>query len=174
MSGPMAIDKQKEVETGNLFARIEVRPPLMFSCSLERHPEAVPSAEDDQKPNFFYTAILQTLTTHGENILAVVEFSAGEQFKIKDSDTETFKFSAAYLVGAKMTGDLNDAHKKSCIEHLAMGGAWARFKDMFSLIVTQTEEELPALPQSPKIRWKRAPDEKRKAVQEKPEVKETK
>lgn len=151
--------KPSEEASSGLFAQFEVRPPLMLSCSLERQPELEPADDDAQEPKRFYTAIMQRLTTQDDHVLAIVEFSAGETYGVKDS-VETFKFSAAYIVGAKISRSLPAADKMLCIEHLTKGGAWARFKDMFSLVVTQTEGELPALPQTPKISWKKIPDKK--------------
>jgi hypothetical protein len=81
--------------------------------------------------------------------VVVCEFSAGQKIK----DTKILEIRATYFVAFGGKTIMQVEEKKKLIEQIAGASAWPLFRDLFIHIGSQSGEELPLLPNVPKLRW---------------------
>jgi hypothetical protein len=72
---------------------------------------------------------------------------------LKIREVKTLEIEATYFVAFSCDGELGDDEKKHLLEQMAVSSAWQRFRDLFIHIGSQSAEELPLLPNRPKMRW---------------------
>jgi hypothetical protein len=124
--------------------------PVLLSCDLDRSGLDDDEAEGSIKPIRYYKAGIRHTHSSGRLNIAMCEFAGGE----KANEKILFEASASYFVAFETGGEeLTEAEYKPVLERLAGVSAWAQFRTLFSVLVSQSNEDLPALPSFPKIGW---------------------
>ena len=121
--------------------------PVLLSCEFARD---VTDEEDEKEPTRFYDATIKPAgITDGLNV-GLCKFSAGE----KVGDFETLRLEASYYVAFRASGTQpTDAAFRELMAQVASISAWQLFRTLYSQVVSQANEELPALPAEPDFMW---------------------
>ena len=70
------------------------------------------------------------------------------------------KFDASYYVAFRLdSGEPSEENYRKVIEQIARVSAWPVFRSLYSQVVTQANEDLPALPADPDIIWKKGEED---------------
>lgn len=128
--------------------------PVLIKCQLDRGVEQEDSEEKEAER--FYEAVAKPgWISEGLNV-GLCEFSAGE----KKGDVTTLKFDASYYVAFRLdSGEPSEENYRKVIEQIARVSAWPVFRSLYSQVVTQANEDLPALPADPDIIWKKGEED---------------
>jgi hypothetical protein len=116
---------------------------------LNRHEH--PPGHEEKEAGRFYQCLVHPVEIGSEPLtIAVCEFSAGQQVK----DTRVLEIEATYFVGFRVDeSQVSDVERRQILEQMAGAAAWPLFRDLFIHIGSQSGEELPLLPNVPKVRW---------------------
>jgi hypothetical protein len=142
------ITSAKTKSTAKAEAKFRLYYPVLAECELERasRPEGT---SEDKEPERFYDCTLEMSETGTNMSVAVCEFSAGQKIE----ETKILEIRATYFIGLRIAELKTEAEKKSALRELVSAAAWPMFRDLFIHIGSQSGEELPLLPSSPKLRW---------------------
>lgn len=122
--------------------------PVLASCTLNRN-DPPEDARNEEVKRFYESTIRAVELSKNPNV-AVCEFSAGQTLK----DTTILEIQATYFVAfSHEDTSLPDTDKCKLLEEMAEAAAWPLFRDLFIHIGSQSGEELPLLPNVPKLRW---------------------
>jgi hypothetical protein len=143
----------KKISSGRNSAEVEAKfklyYPVLAECAFERNnpPEDV---SDDDKVERFYDSTLEMPGDQTSAVKTVIcEFSAGQKVK----ETKVIEIRATYFVGLSCADLKSDSERKAALQQVAAASAWPMFRDLFIHIGSQSGEELPLLPNIPKLRW---------------------
>jgi hypothetical protein len=121
--------------------------PVLLGCELDRE---VDDSEEEKEPERFYYATIRPVNISDGLNVALCEFSAGE----KIGEKETLKFNALYYVAFETSNTQpSNAIFRKLIQQIAIVSAWPLFRSLFSQMVSQANEDLPALPAEPEFQW---------------------
>jgi hypothetical protein len=145
-SAEMVEDNSVEEQTSG-GDRQQLLYPVLLSCELTRD---VTDEEDEKEPTRFYDATIKPASiTDGLNV-GLCSFSAGE----KVGDFETLRLEASYYVAFRAGGTQpTDSAFRELMAQVASISAWQLFRTLFSQVVSQANQELPALPEEPDFTW---------------------
>ena len=130
-------------------ARFKLFYPVLAECGFERNNPPEDASEDD-KTERFYDSTMEVPEEQGGTVNVVIcEFSAGQKIK----ETRILEIRATYFVGLECTDLGSEDEKRAALQQLVAASAWPMFRDLFIHIGSQSGEELPLLPNSPKLRW---------------------
>jgi hypothetical protein len=134
--------------------------PVLASCGLNRNDR--PEGTKDAEPRRFYDCRIRPVESPDEPLsVAVCDFAAGQQI----DDTRILEIEGTYFVGFEVgRAQLSAAERRQLIEQLSIAAAWPMFRDLFIHIGSQSGEELPLLPNIPKVRWLTAIEGERSAT----------
>jgi hypothetical protein len=136
----------------SVLKNIELFYPVLISCELSRN--RAPETDKSEKPQRFYDATFELLSRgkEGERIIAgaACEFSAGT----KANKVKLVEIEATYFVAFSVrVTEMSEEEGKHLLKEMAETAAWVQFRALFAQIASQSGEELPLLPNLPKIRW---------------------
>jgi hypothetical protein len=140
---------QRVTETAS-FARVKLLYPVLHTCTLHTNNE--PDDSGNAKPQRFYDATVRAMEQPRKRLnMASCQFSAGQKVK----DISILEIEANYYVAFRSTEnfEIADADKKALLEGIAASSAWPLFRDLYIHMASQSGEELPILPNIPKLRW---------------------
>jgi hypothetical protein len=148
----MAREKSRVAE---VLENIRLFHPVLIVCGLDR--STPPGDAAGEKPERFYDSAVRLVEPSRASKVSVAAciFSAGQKIK----DFKTLTIDATYFVAFKCDEELAEGDKKRLLEQLARSSAWQLFRDLFIHMGSQTGEELPLLPNSPKLRWLKPQEE---------------
>lgn len=123
--------------------------PVLGSCMLDRNDP--PAKINDAKPERFYDAAIRLIVRPADSLnIGMCEFSAGQKVK----DKIILQIDATYFIAFDIGKTIvQDSDKRNLAEEMASASAWPLFRDLFIHIGSQSGEELPLLPNIPKLRW---------------------
>jgi hypothetical protein len=128
-------------------AKLKFYYPVLGGCELERN--LPPDGAGDAKVERFYDSTIQMSDQTDDADLAVCQFSAGQKIK----ETRILEIRATYFVGLRFADANTEGEIKSAMQEFVAASAWPMFRDLFIHIGSQSGEELPLLPNAPKLRW---------------------
>lgn len=131
--------------------------PVLLDCQLGRSDP--PEGVSEEKPSRFYDSTVRPFGQSAKDRLsvAICEFSAGHGFK----DVKTLEIQATYVIAVRHPGspEISEADRMRLLDQMAKSSAWPLFRNLFIHIASQTTEELPLLPNVPKLRWLKPQEE---------------
>lgn len=144
--------KRGDARLSPIIAGLDLYYPILVDCNLDWSPESA----DDEKPERFYDTAIRTIddSVKDKITIASCEFSAGE----KTRKTKSFEIRATYLIAVSHTGGhdiLSKSDRKKILEEAASTSAWPLFRALYANMASQTNLQLPLLPNIPKLRWLR-------------------
>ncbi len=149
--------EKSEMQATPVIGGLDLYYPVLIDCNLDWSPEGPPG---DTAERFYDSAIRISEKAWKEEVtVAVCSFSAGKKVK----ENKIVEIRAAYAIAVSCTGDRNSlsrADRKKLLEEAAGVSAWPLFRSLFAQIASQTNLELPLLPNAPKLRWLRPGEEK--------------
>jgi hypothetical protein len=150
--------RNEGVELGPL-GQIKLLYPVLGSCMLDRND--APEGEHEDKAERFYDSALQALEVSKDYCFAACEFSAGKRIK----ETKIIEIRATYFIAfdLEQTVSVSDEDRRQMLWQMAESAAWPMFRDLFIHIGSQSGEELPLLPNVPKLRWLKSSEETKKS-----------
>lgn len=162
MSAKEASKKQvsRNIKEANEFdvGKLKLFYPVLGSCILDRNDS--PEKVNEAKPERFYDAAIHLIVRPVDSLnVGVCEFSAGQKIKGKIILQIDATYFIAFDIGKTI---IQDRDKKNLVEEMASTSAWPLFRDLFIHIGSQSGEELPLLPNVPKLRWLKPHNEVRK------------
>lgn len=143
--------KKGEMHPASIIAGIDLYYPILINCNLDWSPE---EGTENEKPARFYDSGIRIMDDlpKERTTIAICAFSAGQKIKDKIS----FEIRADYLIAVShaLSHDaLSRPEKKKLLEESAAASAWPLFRALFAHLGSQTNLELPLLPNLPKLRW---------------------
>lgn len=130
-------------------AKFKLYYPVLAECTFERNNPPEDVSEED-KVERFYDSTLEMPGEQSSAVKAVIcQFSAGQKVK----ETKIIEIRATYFVGLACADLKSDSERKAALQQVAAASAWPMFRDLFIHIGSQSGEELPLLPNTPKLRW---------------------
>jgi hypothetical protein len=159
--------RRGELRPSPIVEALDFYYPVLVDCVLEWG--ATPESVGGEKPERFYDSSLRLADDNmkkSKMSVAACFFSAGQKSKEK----KIFEIRTMYLIAVKHSGEraaaINWADRTKLLEESAETAAWPLFRTLFAQMASQTNLDLPLLPNMPKLRWlqqeKRAAAESRK------------
>jgi hypothetical protein len=109
-----------------------------------------PEEAEADKIERFYESTIRSIKESHEPYIGICEFSAGQKF----GDTKLLEIQATYYVAFRYDdGEISETDKRHLLKEVAESAAWPLFRDLFIHIGSQSSEELPLLPNLPKLEW---------------------
>ena len=130
-------------------AKFKLFYPVLAECAFERNKRPDGASEEDKAERFYDSTVELPDEPVGKVDVAVCEFVAGQQVK----ETNILEVRATYFVGIECTGLKSVEEKRAILQEFVAASAWPMFRDLFIHIGSQSSEELPLLPNAPRLRW---------------------
>jgi hypothetical protein len=131
--------------------------PILVDCNLDW--PVAPENTENEKPERFYDAAIRISDgASKEAFIAVCSFSAGQKLK----ETKIFEIRATYLVAVGHSDGfdvLKAPDRKKLLSEVIECSAWPLYRALFVHMGSQTNLELPLLPNVPKLRWLKSDEE---------------
>jgi hypothetical protein len=145
-----------------VIAGLDFYYPVLIDCDMEW--STMPDNLEGEKPERFYDSGLRLTedATREKITIAACLFSAGQKIK----ENKIFEFKASYLIAVSHASGrdiLHRAERKKLLEEMASTAAWPLFRSLFAHMASQTNLELPLLPNLPKLRWLKQEEDTAKA-----------
>jgi hypothetical protein len=128
--------------------------PVLLSCQLVR--DAEEDEDEEKESNRFYDATIKPVTISESLNVALCQFSAGQT----EGELTTLKFEAIYYVAFRANGTQpSEGGFRELMVQTASVSAWPLFRALYSQVVSQANEDLPALPAEPSLTWQKMDDD---------------
>jgi hypothetical protein len=152
-SGKVVKAQSGDARISPIIKGLDLFYPILVDCDLDW--SVTPESTDTETLERFYDSAIRLIddSVKQKTTIAACQFSAGQKIKEK----KVFEIQATYLIAVGHSDGGRDVlskfDRKKLLEETATTSAWPLFRALFVHMGSQTNLDLPFLPNIPKLRW---------------------